>query len=265
MPNMRSSAVFRKKAAPLLERSPSALARIYNKAAINLIVVKHRVPWLRALSVPILLKRHSPFWVTDRSELLVLKDIYLDGSYAESALPTTARTILDLGANVGFASRFFRGRYPEARIIAYEARAATAAVARRNMASDLHFELNVAAIAGESGVVSLDEDAGHSWSTRIREHTPGSDGVQSESLDAVLRRHAPVDILKIDIEGAEYAAFESCDALDLVDLIVGEIHANEHRSPADFLAMLEGFEVLRWDIVDGTGPFVARRLRSATP
>jgi FkbM family methyltransferase len=260
---MRSPAVFRRKAAPLLERSPSTAARFYNRAAINVIVIKHRIALLRSVPVPILLDGHRPFWVSDRSELLVLKDVYIDGSYAESELPVTARTILDLGANAGFASRFFRGRYPEARIIAYEASAATAAVARRNMAGDPHFELNVAAIAGESGTVSLQRELGHSWSTRITEHRPGGEEVRAESLDAVVRRHAPVDILKIDIEGAEYAAFESCGSLEEVDLIVGEIHASEHRSPEDFRALLRGFEVLRWDIVDGTGPFLARRLGSA--
>jgi FkbM family methyltransferase len=262
---MRSPAVFRKKAAPLLACSPSRTARAYNRAAINLIVVKHRIAGLRALPVPILLEGHRPFWVSDRSELLVLKDVYIDGSYAEGALPAAASTILDLGANAGFASRFFRSRYPDARIIAYEASAVTAAVARRNMAGDSRFELNVAAIAGESGTVSLHQEAGDSWSARIGEHRSGNDAVRSESLDAVVRRHAPIDILKVDIEGAEYAAFESCDALDGVDLILGEIHASQHRSPADFLALLSGFEVLRWDIVDGTGPFVARRLLPATP
>jgi FkbM family methyltransferase len=261
MLEMRSAGVFRRKAAPLLERSPSKAGRAYNGIAISAIVIKHRIPLVRRLAIPILLSGHRPFWVSDRSELLVLKDVFVDGSYDELALPQEAQTILDLGANAGLASRFFRSRYPAALIIAYEPSASTAALARRNMTGDLRFDLNVAAVAGATGIVSLRENPGDSWSTSISTPGDGRDVVRAESLDSVVRRHAPIDILKIDIEGSEYEAFESCRVLHEVNLIVGEIHASEERSPEDFLALLSGFEVLRWDIVDGTGPFVARRLQ----
>jgi hypothetical protein len=127
------------------------------------------------------------------------------------------------------------------------------------MRADRRFDLNVVAIAGESGTVALREEHGDSWSSRIGAPGAGDLLVKAESLDSVVRRHAPIDILKIDIEGAEYAAFESCTVLHEVDLILGEIHASDERSPEDFLALLSSFDVLRWDVVEGTGPFVARR------
>ncbi len=39
--------------------------------------------------------------------MLVLKDVFVDGSYDEKELPEAAKMMLDLGANAGFASRFF--------------------------------------------------------------------------------------------------------------------------------------------------------------
>ncbi len=147
--------------------------------------------------------------------------------------------------------------------MAYEPNACTADVARRNMAGDTDFNLKVMAIAGETGAVALRREAGASWSTRIMPAGVGSDSVWAESLDSVIRRYAPVDILKVDIEGAEYGAFETCDTLDQVRLIVGETHASDSRSPDDFRALLTGCEILRWDLVDGTGTFVARRTSGA--
>src|SRR5689334_9138685 len=50
-------------------------------------------------------------------ELAVMHDVLLDREYEPASEPDT---ILDLGANVGFATLYLRRRFPRARVVAVE-------------------------------------------------------------------------------------------------------------------------------------------------
>ena len=62
-------------------------------------------------------------------------DIFMHRSLAYETDAREPR-ILDCGANIGLASIYFRQRYPNARITAFEADPSLAAICRRNLASD---------------------------------------------------------------------------------------------------------------------------------
>ncbi len=52
--------------------------------------------------------------------------------------------------------------------------------------------------------------------------------VQSTTLDNALSLfQEPIDLLKIDIEGAEFDVLESSKKLDQIKMIVGEIHPDK--------------------------------------
>ena len=93
------------------------------------------------------------FAVSDYGELQVMRDIVLDEEYAVSGIDP--ETVLDLGANIGIASAWFRGRYPAARIVAVEPDPDTFAKLERNLGGDDAVTLVQAAVAGESGEVDL--------------------------------------------------------------------------------------------------------------
>jgi hypothetical protein len=75
----------------------------------------------------------------------------------------------------------------------------------------------------------------------------GTDHVKGVSLDDLIGEFGPIDLLKIDIEGAEYEVLEAAQRLGDVHEIVAELHVDsrdDHRVDklADFLSS-SGFEV----------------------
>ena len=137
--------------------------------------------------------------------------------------------ILDCGANIGLASLFFKSLYPRARISAYEADPSVAEVLadnlQRNGCADV--EVIPAAVWTHNGSVvfraegadagSIDQVAG----PRIAGPTAA---VTSVRLRDDIASH-PIDLLKLDIEGAEADVLADClPVLDRVSAIVVEVH-----------------------------------------
>lgn len=155
-----------------------------------------------------------------------------------------APVILDCGAHIGLASLFFKERFPAARITAFEADNALADICRANFeafdAADI--EVVQAAVWTHDGGVSFahsNDDAGHVAEGR----TDGVQTVPSVRLKSLLAQ--PIDLLKLDVEGAEFTLIEDCGAdLRNVRALVMEVHAMEDGQArlGALLAQLEALE-----------------------
>ena len=140
------------------------------------------------------------------------------------AAPTDRPVVLDCGANVGLASLFVKSCYPRARVTAFEADPAIAAVCRRNLARN------------GAPDVEVIEAAAWTHDGRVGFHIEGADSgaivhAVSSAIDVPAVRlrewitRTPVDLLKLDIEGAEAAVLEDCaDVLGHVRAIVLDLH-----------------------------------------
>ncbi len=117
------------------------------------------------------------------------------------------RLIVDLGANVGFTPLYWTVNYPQAEVIAYEPHPAHVAQCRGNLAINrggARVELRPLAAGRMDGRLRL-SDAGTS-STEVPLTAEGFDVQVEDCLARLAGRH--IDILKIDVEGAEYAIME---------------------------------------------------------
>ncbi|WP_187368982.1 FkbM family methyltransferase [Baekduia soli] len=171
------------------------------------------------------------FVVPDLAGFLVLWEVFSEGAYADG-LPAGARTIVDLGANSGASVLFLAGRYPGARIVAVEAGPAVFGVLEANVGGLPGVRCVHGAVTSTGEPVTF-HDAGESWGGWT--HAPGSADdpapagpaqvVAPVDLDALIAEAGPVDLLKIDVEGAEFDVLPACAGLDAVGTIVGEIHA----------------------------------------
>jgi FkbM family methyltransferase len=140
-------------------------------------------------------------------------------------------TVVDLGANVGFATTFLAARYGVSYALAVEPSGGSASVARLNLARNrIHGEVLQCAVGAEDGVGYYAEDE-----KVPSQGTMGSDGqpVTVLSMPTLLQRlpeGADVDVLKLDVEGAEAAIFAAEDLswLERVRLIAIELHPTLH-------------------------------------
>jgi FkbM family methyltransferase len=143
-----------------------------------------------------------------------------------------APTIIDCGANIGLSVIYFKRLYPAARIIAFEADPGVYDVLAANVRalglSDVALHNN--AVWKEETVLdffSEGADAGRLGSTST--FSGKTKKVHAVRLREYLRQ-APVDLLKIDIEGAETAVLRDCaDSLANVQRLFVEYHSFEDR------------------------------------
>ena len=141
--------------------------------------------------------------------------------------------ILDCGANVGLASLYFKRLYPEARITAFESDPEIAAMCGRNLRENGAADVEVQAVAVwvQEGTVRFRQEGADSGaidgvSTVI---DAGIVEVPARRLRDVIARER-VDLLKLDIEGAEHAVLPDCaDALAQVDAMLIDVHEFDPR------------------------------------
>jgi FkbM family methyltransferase len=91
----------------------------------------------------------------DTSDLAAFRHVF-DGAY-DFELPTKPRLILDLGANVGYASVYFSLRHPTARVIAVEPEPSNVALLRQNVAALPGVDVVEGAVWPHSGRLSLQD------------------------------------------------------------------------------------------------------------
>lgn len=196
-------------------------------------------------------------------------DIFVAGSLGFVS-PSPAPRILDCGANIGLSSLYFKRLYPAARVTAYEADPALASICSENLRANGAGDVDVVAAAVWTcgGVVRFQQegaDSGAIAGTSRGLTAPGVDVPALRLRDVIAAE--PIDLLKLDIEGAEGVVLADCaDVLADVGAVVMDLHEFDpaHRQTPDVLRTLEaaGFVVSVSDVVplpwrgqDEQGPF----------
>jgi FkbM family methyltransferase len=220
------------------------------------LAIKHRMPLVRHAAVPVRIRDAGTVWLADWSQLMVAWEVFLMNAYGDYALPEHPATILDLGANVGLASMFFRLRYPDARIVAVEPDRDAARLAERNLRG-LDVQIINAAVAPASGTTILYRRPGESWTASTVAGNGERHTVEAIALDSLIERMGEVTIMKVDIEGAEHDVLAASRRLDAVAYIIGEVHPVAGSSTRHFFDILHDFDISVDAIVDGKGTFVA--------
>ena len=133
------------------------------------------------------------------------------------------RSILDCGAHIGLASIYYAGRFHEAVIHGFEAdqdlcRMAVTNVRQLNLSNRIH--LHPAAVWTDDRGIGFDQTGDDSGAVSI----DSSVRVPSVSLKEWIMTH-DVDLIKMDIEGAEYKVLEDCkEVMEKVPYILLEAH-----------------------------------------
>lgn len=185
------------------------------------------------------------------------REIFTRQPYAVTLANTTNPYIIDAGAYVGLASLYFLSRYPQATITALEPHPVVYELLSQTVWEnrlETQIEPLAAALTPTDHPATLyfDDTTDQWWSTSSL-HSGGWTGLQQTtklqvpgiSLTTLLDR--PVDLLKLDIEGAEFSVLQAAkQRLSLVHTIVCEFHPIPNQPAlADFVSLLRavGFSV----------------------
>lgn len=182
--------------------------------------------------------------------------------------------IVDAGANIGLASIHFAQRFPDAQVVAIEPDEANFKLLCANVAAWPQVIPVRAAIAADSGTVALIDPGVGPWGYRTIEGiaTPSDrnptiiDQVEALTVTDIMGRWGfdHVDILKLDIEGAEAPLMAASDPwIDRVDVICAELHDRFARGCS--LAFYQATRSFDFEWYRGENVFVARSRSGIVP
>lgn len=189
------------------------------------------------------------------SDVLTYWQVFIDQEYALTT-SKSPQVIVDAGANVGLASIYFANRFPDAQIFAIEPERSNFEMLLKNVAPYQNIVPIHAALWNENKQISLvDPGLGNSgFMTQDGDDQERDLGqqlhlVNAMTVDQIMTEHAiaKIDILKIDIEGAEEEVFADPVAwIGKVDSLIVELH--ERMKPGcsqSFSQATKDFE-LQW-------------------
>lgn len=141
------------------------------------------------------------------------------------------RFIIDGGANVGYASVLLANKYPGAHILAIEPDHSNYQLALRNCAPYTNIKVVQGAIWTSNTGVSIENPSDESWAFRVRQANGlTSNTVSGYTIAKLLTDsgHEIIDLLKLDIEGAEEYIFSDPDTnwIKKVKVVAIEVHGD---------------------------------------
>jgi FkbM family methyltransferase len=158
------------------------------------------------------------------SFIFQFKDIFVKQSY-KFATESDSPVIYDCGANIGIGCIYFKHLYPKSHVTAFEADPAIAEILKTNLARNSITDVEVipkAVWINQNGVTFMPDGADGG---SINESSGGI-RVPTIRLRDYLTAGKTIDLLKIDIEGAEVPVLEDCgDALKTVQNLFVEYHS----------------------------------------
>ncbi len=183
-------------------------------------------------------------WCPDDEIFTLSRELVLDRIYEGRgvALRPGLKTVVDAGAHVGIFS-LLASQWAE-RVVSLEAWRLNFELLTMNVHRNAvdNVEPRHCALWSRPCDSLRFSGAGHSGGGAVVAEGPGPQGsgestVPATSIDALVAELGPIDLLKMDIEGAEYAAIGASERLDAVSAIVGEMHLEsaEERTRLDEL------------------------------
>lgn len=126
-------------------------------------------------------------------------------------------TIIDAGANIGLAAVYFINKYPKSKIISVEPENSNFELLQRNVSNYKSVHTIQRAISNKANqyVNVVDDDNGEwGFTTEVKEESDNKNVkgfVKTITIGEIMEENElkQIDILKIDIEGAEKELFES--------------------------------------------------------
>lgn len=193
------------------------------------------------------------------SDIKVFDQVFVSQQYSEDCgiKPTF---ILDCGAHIGLTAVYFAAKYPDATICAVEADAVNYELLRRNTAPYENVRPVHGALWGENELLRVSNADGDTWTPTVGRTTADSreNRVEGYTIERLMAEHGArhIDVLKMDIEGAEFEVFTSPHAADWMrrtSLIMVELHdritPGASRAFYDLLLPFDWSQTINGDVV----------------
>jgi FkbM family methyltransferase len=171
------------------------------------------------------------FLRTRSPDVATYRKVFIDEEYPLSR-EISPGTILDCGAHIGLVSIYLANAYPSAKIIAMEPEPRNFKLLVRNVEPYSRITPINAAVWHKNGMIALVDPRNGNWAFRVQEQPGAHDWralgeVRAMSINRIMAEQGlrTIDLLKMDVEGAEKEVFENSGSwIGKVGVISLEIH-----------------------------------------
>jgi len=157
--------------------------------------------------------------------------------------------VLDLGANVGYTSIYFQHYFPDSKILAVEPDFNNFNHLKLNLKNFTNVTLVNCAVWAHQTTLNLKNDKGEAWGKSYDENIETDVKIKAYSINDFQEKNQQliIDVLKIDIEGAEKAIFDSdTEFLNFTKLIAIEIH-DDYANRNKINEILKNYGFIIWE------------------
>jgi FkbM family methyltransferase len=171
----------------------------------------------------------------DSTDPWVFQQVFILQDYRALAHKADIRVIIDAGAYVGYSAIYFAELYPHAFIYALEPEEENFQALQRNTRHYPNIKAIQAALWKEDGFIEVHKGSGEQWAFQVHAaKTSRPDNIPAITIQSLMQQYRlpRIDILKMDIEGAESEVFEApgChEWLGSVRILAVELH--DHLYP----------------------------------
>ena len=179
----------------------------------------------------------------------ILKELY-EKKYYNWQCSKINPVIFDVGALIGETALYFKDQYPQARITTFEPSPRSFTLLKRNVSQNKLTQVRLinAAVAGKTGKMNfyISKSKNNPWGRgdSLKENKfnnkDRSKIVQVSTVMLSQYINSPIDLLKLDIEGAETEVIKEIEPkLKYVKQIIMEFHASVYNPENSFPKIME--------------------------
>lgn len=178
----------------------------------------------------------------------VFREIFVDQHY-QAEQNDLAKYVIDLGSNIGLSVIYFAHKFPQAHIVAVEPHPICIPLLESNVKQfGSRIRIYTKAVCEEDKEITFYLNDEH-WSASIIYRRGDKKGVRVPciTLNTILKEQGidKVDLLKCDIEGAEYSVFSAIDT-NRLSRVIGELHPSlTGKSNEDFFRQFPNHEIVK--------------------
>ena len=177
--------------------------------------------------------------------ITLFEEIFIEEVY-NTKIPTAAPLIMDCGSNIGVSILYFKSKFPDCRIEAFEPHEETFKLLEQTIRTNRLRNVTAHCVAigdtEETTMLYYHEEKKGSLNMSIasREGLPNSSAVRCRKLSSYILD--TVDLIKLDIEGAELQVIQDLiqsNKVSSVAQLVLELHDGPHQNPKEVLHLLQ--------------------------
>ncbi len=226
--------------------------RILGLRSLSLFAQAYLTGKPKNVCLPVAGLKHPVTLRVGTTDVGTFKQVFLKDEY-DWEINSQPQCIIDAGANIGLTSVLFANRYPQATIFSIEPEVENFEMLCKNAQPYPNIVPIHAALWNENTEINLVDPGLGEWGFQTKEEpAPGQSDqnrgrVTAITVDRILEQHGveQVDLLKMDIEGAETTVLNDAQAwIDSVSILVAELHERfQPGCEAAFAKATEKFEI----------------------